>query len=96
MIDNTQKKRVSFLPYKGIDQRSFLQRRKLAVKAAIVGAFSGLVAVAFRMGLKLAEDLRHYLFYHYTGQTAFFPKNSVAIFGVVGLEVFGLLNVPKI
>lgn len=73
MIDNTQKKRVSFLPYKGIDQRSFLQRRKLAVKAAIVGAFSGLVAVAFRMGLKLAEDLRHYLFYHYTGQTAFFP-----------------------
>jgi len=73
MIDNAQKKQVPFLPYKGIDQRSFLQRRKLAVKAALVGAFSGMVAVAFRMGLKQAEALRQFLLINYTGQAVFVP-----------------------
>jgi len=73
MIDNTQKKRFSFLPYKGIDQRSFLQRRKLAVKAALVGAFSGMVAVAFRMGLKQAEALRQFLLNNYADQVVFVP-----------------------
>ncbi|KAF1081780.1 MAG: Voltage-gated H(+)/2Cl(-) exchange transporter ClcA [Candidatus Rifleibacterium amylolyticum] len=73
MIDNSQKKRVAFLPYKGIDQRSFLQRRKLAVKAALVGAFSGMVAVAFRMGLKQAEALRQFLLNNYTGRAVIVP-----------------------
>jgi signal peptidase I len=30
-----------------------------------------------------------------SGNCVHAPKNSVAIFGVAGLEVFGLLNVPK-
>lgn len=64
---------MPFIPYRGTDQRSFLQRRKLAVKAAIVGAFSGMVAVAFRMGLKQAEALRCYLLNNFTGQAAFVP-----------------------
>ncbi len=73
MQDKTQNKAVAFVPYHGTDQRSFLQRRRLAVKAALVGVFSGMIAVAFRMGLKQAEALRHFVLEHYTGHTAFMP-----------------------
>ncbi|PKL45424.1 MAG: H(+)/Cl(-) exchange transporter ClcA [Candidatus Riflebacteria bacterium HGW-Riflebacteria-1] len=80
MIDNSNNKRVSFIPYHGIDQKSFLQRRKLAIKAAAVGMISGMLAVAFRMGLQQAEALRTFVLEHYTSPVAFAPA---LIFSVV-------------
>ncbi|EKD83360.1 MAG: H(+)/Cl(-) exchange transporter ClcA [uncultured bacterium] len=79
MIDSTENRRVPFIPYHGIDQHSFLQRRRLAVKAAAVGAISGLIAVAFRMGLQQAEALRSFVIDHYATHTVFAPAFIFAV-----------------
>lgn len=73
MIDKTDTRRVPFIPYRGTDERTFLQRRRLAVKAAVVGVFSGLLAVAFRMGLKQAEAIRTFVLEQYTSHSVFMP-----------------------
>ena len=72
MIDNT-KHGVTFLPYHGVTQKSFLQRRKLAIKSALVGGISGLIAVAFRVGLKHAEALRAFVLENFVETAMFMP-----------------------
>lgn len=81
MIDNTNNnaRRVPFIPYHGTGEKSFLQRRKLAIKAAAIGAISGLVAVIFRMGLKQAEALRLFILEHYVAHSMFAPSLIFAV-----------------
>jgi len=67
----------------------YLQRRKLALKSIIVGAFSGLLAVAFRIGLEKAEHVRAIVFklmrdYHAVAPSLLFAVCMAAI--LIGLR----------
>lgn len=70
-----------------LDDQSFLKRRNLAIKATLVGIFSGLAAVAFRICLEKAEELRGLLLQFCSNSNTFFSAIFFIAFLLLAISI---------